>query len=434
MTVSAATTPDAPDAPDAPDQEKLPSLWRHRNFLYFWSGQSVSMLGSAVSLIALPLVGVLLLGLHAFQVGVIASAAVWPRLVFGPFIGPLVDRLNRRKLMIFTDVIRALLTGSVPVAAVLHGLSFAQLVLVSGGLGLLEQVFDITQQTYLPSVVDTPSIADGNSKLEASSSVADMGGPGVAGWLMGLAGPAAAVTVDAASYVVSAGSLLCIRGERKALSADSPGARPAAGFWADARSGIHILWRDSVLRSVCVSYSVIALFAQIQAAVYMLFLVRSVHFSATLIGVVFSLSGAAGFISAMLSGRLTDRIGVGGLVVVGQAALVVGGILLACVAGSKIQATCFMLGSEAAFAVGLSFYGVGNRTLMQTRVDDEVRGRVIGASKFLTTILVAISGLAAGAIGSAFGLRAALVVGAVGMTLALALVVRPQVWSVSTNR
>lgn len=419
--------------PVAPSPEKIPSLWRHQNFLYFWTGQSVSMLGSAVSLIAMPLVGVLLLKLNAIGVGIIASAAVWPRVFIGPFIGPLVDRLDRRKIMIASDVLRALITFSVPIAVLLHGLTFLQLVVVSGALGLLSQLFDVAQQTFLPSVVAKASIGEGNSKLEATSSVADMGGPGIAGLLMGLAGPAAAVTVDAASYFVSAGSLLLIRGSRKAVIAEGATPRQITGFWANVKSGNHILWQDPVLRSVCISYSVLCFFAQLQNAVYMLFLVRSIHFSATLIGVVFSLSGAAGFISAMVSGKLTDRIGVGGLIVAGQTAMVIGGVALACVAGSKFLAAGLMLISEAAYAVGLSFYGVGNRTLMQTRVDDEVRGRVIGASKFLTNILIALSGVAAGALGAAFGLRVALVVGAVGMALTLALILRPQVWSVSAD-
>src|SRR5687767_5924757 len=109
-----------------------PNLWRHRNFLYFWSGQSVSMLGSAVTFVALPLVGVLLLDLQAIQVGVIATASVLPAVVVGPFVGPIVDRVDRRRLMIASDVGRAVLMSSVPVAAWWQVLTYPHLIVVSG--------------------------------------------------------------------------------------------------------------------------------------------------------------------------------------------------------------------------------------------------------------------------------------------------------------
>ncbi|HEY1177338.1 MAG TPA: hypothetical protein VGF17_14375, partial [Phytomonospora sp.] len=104
------------------------------------------------------------------------------------------------------------------------------------------------------------------------------------------------------------------------------------------------------------------------------------------------------------------------------------------VAGSTLQAAGTMLVAEAFFAIGMSFWGVGSRTLLQTRTADEVRGRVVGASGVLTRVLVACSGLVGGALGAAFGLRTALVIGAVGMFLSLALVLRRRVWMVHLDK
>ena len=413
-------------------------LWHHRNFLYFWVGQSSSELGSAVTAIALPLVGVLLLGLDAFHMGAIASASAFAVLIASPFIGPVVDAMDRRRLMIITDVGRALLLVSVPIAYWLHVLSFAQLIVVGGGMGVLTLAFTVAHQTFLPTIVQARSLADGNSKLEASESAAQVSGPGLAGWLIGIGGPAVAIVLDVVSYVVSVFCLIRVR-IGSGRSATSPpaassdtivGDRRVARFLRDTKSGFNLLWDDPVLRAVGVSYAALGLFAQIQVAVYMLFLVRSLHFSATLIGVIFSLSAVVGFVSALAGGRLTDRLGAGRLIVIGQAGMVAGGISLAAVAGSTIQAAGTMLLAEAFFAAGMSIYGVGSRTLNQTRVADEIRGRVIGASKVLYGIPVTGAGLIGGGLGTAFGLRTAMVVGAVGMTLALALVLRPQVWAV----
>ncbi len=418
------------------------SLWRHRDFLYFWVGQSTSMLGSAVSTIALPLVGVLLLNFDAMHMGIVASVTLLPTVIVSPFIGPVVDRMDRRRLMIAADIGRALLLASIPIGYWMHVLGFAQIIVVGGGMGILTLTFNVAHQAFLPNVVETRSLADGNGKLEASQSVAEVSGPGLAGWLIGIGGPAVAVIADAASYVISVFCLTRVRERPRTppqlRSSDGVKDGETVGggqgrfgrFWEDTKSGFRLLWADPVLRAVSVSYAALALFAQIQMAVYMLMLVRGLNFGPWLIGLVFSLSSVVGFISALVSGRLTERFGVGRLIVIGQASMVAGGILLAAVGGSTFRAAATMLLAEAFFANGMSFYGVGSRTLNQTRVAEEVRGRIIGASKVLTGVLCAGAGVIGGALGAAFGLRAAMVVGAVGMTVSLVLVIRPQVWAV----
>jgi MFS family permease len=411
------------------------ALWRHRDFRYFWAGESVSMLGSAIGSIAMPLIGVLLLDLRAFEVGVLASASTLPGVLIGPFVGTIVDRVDRRRLMINTDFARAALIAWIGLAVVFDLLAFWQLAVAGGALTVLTSLFNVAHQAYLPNVVEERSLSDGNSKLEASQSVANISGPGLAGWLVGAGGPAIAMFVDALSYLVSA---LCLRRVRPLAVAEPavllPKRRITDNFWRDTKEGFALLWRDPVLRAVSISYSALALFCQIQMAVYMLFLVRWADFSPTMIGVVFSLSGVVGFFSALWSGRLAPRIGVGRLVVIGQTGVVAGGILLAAVAGSTLQAAGTMLAAEACFAAGMSFYGVGNRTMLQTRTEEATRGRVIGASRVLTGALVAVAGLTGGGIGALFGLRATLVVGAVGMFAALFLVLRRQVWMVDSPK
>ncbi|GIG68355.1 MFS transporter [Phytomonospora endophytica] len=410
------------------------SLWRHRDFMLVWLGQSASMFGSTVSFIALPLIGVLLLELSAFEMGLVATASTVPGVLLSPFSGTIVDRVDRRRLMIGADLGRALLIVSIPLATLFGVLSMAQLIVVGGGLAVLTRLFNLAHMTFLPSVVEEESLADGNSKLEASQSVADVSGPGAAGLLVTAVGPAVTVLVDAGSYVVSAVSLARVRFSSAASAAVKPRGRSLKGFWRDTVTGFRLMWTDEVLRSISVSYASLALFAQIQMVVYMLFLVRNLHFPPIVIGLVFALSGVVGFGAALLGGRLAGTLGVGRLLVLGQGAMVAGGVLLASVAGSTVQAAGTMLVAEAFFAIGMSFWGVGSRTLFQIRTADEVRGRVIGASGVLTGVLVACSGLLGGALGSAFGLRTALVIGAVGMLLSLALVLRRRVWMVHLDK
>lgn len=409
-----------------------PSLWRHRTFLYYWSGQSISMLGSTISFIALPLVGVLTLGLDAFHMGLVATGSKLPSMLLNPFIGPVVDRINRRRLMIAADAVRALLIGSVPLAAVLHVLTIWQLIVVGGGVNLLTSLFNVAYQSFLPNVVATTSLGDANSMLEASSSAAGVGGPGIAGWLVGVVGAAFTVAVDAVSYAVSAVLLVKMRvGDTGPSTARA--LRGLRGFWTDTTSGFTLLWRDRVLRSLSISFAVLTLFAQVQMAIYLLFLVQVIHLSAALIGLIFTLSGIVGFFGALVAGPVSRRLGSGRLVVLGQAAIVTGGILLAAVTGSRLQASVTMLIGEAFFGIGMAFWGVGSATLNQTRTANDVRGRIIGASSVLTGVMATVAGLVGGGIADVFGLRVALVSGSIGMFFALVLVLRRDVWRSDTR-
>jgi MFS family permease len=179
------------------------------------------------------------------------------------------------------------------------------------------------------------------------------------------------------------------------------------------------------------SYASLALFARIQTAIYLLFLVRVEHFSATLIAFVYALSALVAVATAVLAGGLTERFGVGRVVVMGHTAIVVGGVLLSTVAGSEVQAAGAMLSAELFFASGMSLSGVATRTLLQTRTETVMRGRVIGASQVLTGLMIAIAGAVGGGVGTAVGLRCTLIVGAVGMAGSLALVARRSLWSLA---
>jgi MFS family permease len=406
------------------------SLWRHRDFLLFWTGQSASMLGSSVSYLALPLVGVLFLHVNAFGMGLLATVERLPPLLVGPFVGPLVDRLPRRSLMIVADAGRAALLSWIPIGAWLGVLALWHLLVIGFGVGALTMLFTVAYQAFLPNVIQPEQLNDGNGKLTASQSVAEVGGPGVAGWLMAAGGPPTAIIADAASYVISASCLVRMRA-RDVTNRATRQVRDS--MMLVLGDGFRLLWRDPVLRTVTVSTATMAFFAQLQEAVYFLFLVRSLHFSAGLIGVLFSLSAIAGFGAAILCDRLAKRVGLGPLIVTTQLLMAVGCLLLALATGPTAIAAAVILAGEASIAAGLSLSAVGFTTLRQVRTADEVRGRVIGASRFLTQACVPVAALLGGALGGLFGLRVALLVGGVGTLLGAALVLRRDVVRVSTS-
>jgi MFS family permease len=396
--------------------------------MLLWAGESASLIGSAVSYVAFPLVAVVTLKASPVQVGALVMAGRLPPLVFGAFAGVVVDRLSRRKLMIFADLGRMALVACVPIASLAGVLTVWQLYLVSFGIGTLSLVFNIAYQAFLPSVVEPERLADGNGKLAASQSVAEVTGPGIAGWVMALAGPPGALAIDAVSYGVSAFTLHSLRVEEKSDGK----AKDASSFWARTRSGFTLLWADQVLRTATISASMVTAFAQLQMAIYFLFLIEELHLSPGAVGLLFSISGGFGFFGAIASDGLARRIGIGRLIVIGQLIQAAGGILLALAGGPKLAASAVILAGEACFSVGLAVFAVSYISLRQVRVDDNARGRVVGASRFLTTAAVPLAALVGGAIGSLAGLRTTLVVGALGMVLGAAVSVRRDLLSVRT--
>src|SRR5947199_9719982 len=178
-------------------------LWRHADFLKLWSAQSISQLRTQISGIALPLVALYELHATAFQVAALGTVEFLPFLLFTLPAGVWVDRLRRRVIMVAADAGRAVSLGSIPVAAAIGHLTLAQLYVVGFVTGTLTVFFDVSYQSYLPSIVERKQLVDGNAKLEISRSAAQIGGPGLGGLLVRAFSAPYAVLADSISYVWS---------------------------------------------------------------------------------------------------------------------------------------------------------------------------------------------------------------------------------------
>src|SRR5258708_4931238 len=179
-------------------------LLRHRDFRLLWSGETVSELGSQVSLLAIPLLAVGTLHATTLEMGFLTAASTAAFLVVGLPAGVWVDRMRKRRVLIGADLGRMLALGSVPIAYAIGGLTLAQLFAVTLASGILTVFFDVAYQSYLPSLVGREHLVEGNAKLTGSAQVAAVAGPSVAGGLVQAIGSSAAVAVDSVSFVVSA--------------------------------------------------------------------------------------------------------------------------------------------------------------------------------------------------------------------------------------
>ena len=176
-----------------------------------WAGQTVSELGSVVTRTAVPLVALLVLGAGPLEMALLVVSGSLAVLLVGFFAGAWVDRLRRRPLLISADAVRAVLLFSIPAAYLAGVLRIEQLYVVVFLEGCFGALFDAAYPAYVPSLIGVDRVVEGNSKLATSSSLAEIGGPGLGGGLVQLIGAPFAILVDAISFVVSAISLILIR-------------------------------------------------------------------------------------------------------------------------------------------------------------------------------------------------------------------------------
>lgn len=179
-------------------------LWRHADFTKLWTGQTVSLLGSQVTFLALPLTAVSVLNATPAQMGILTAAGAVPALIGGLFVGVWVDHHRRRPILIAADLGRAVLLSIIPVFAILGVLRIEYVYIIVILVSTLELFFSVAYRSFLPSLVGREQLVEGNSKLELSNSVAEIVGPGLAGGLVQLVTAPITIAVDALSFLFSA--------------------------------------------------------------------------------------------------------------------------------------------------------------------------------------------------------------------------------------
>ncbi|MCU1586647.1 MAG: transporter, partial [Frankiales bacterium] len=190
---------------------KQSSLWRDRNFLLLWTGQSVSEVGSQVTMLALPLLATISLKATTFEVAALSAASSLAFLLIALQAGAWVDRRRKRPIMIQADVLRALVIASVPIAHALDVLTIWQLYVVAGASSILTVFFDVAYQSYVPFLVKRQQLVEANAKLSSTGEVARFLGPALGGGLVSAVGAPMAVVLDAASFAFSGAATTAVR-------------------------------------------------------------------------------------------------------------------------------------------------------------------------------------------------------------------------------
>jgi MFS family permease len=388
------------------------SLWRHRDFMLLWGGETVSHIGTQVSMLALPLVAITLLDATPLQMGVLTMAETLAFLLVGLPAGAWLDRMRRRPVMLAADLMRALLLASIPLAWWLDMLTLAQLVVVGLLVGLATVFFDVAYQSYLPSLVGRELLVEGNGKLESTRALAHIGGPALGGGLVQLLGATMAVVIDSISYLLSGAALRAIRTpEPEPEPAEHPRLR------TQIAEGLRFVVRHPLLRPITLCTGTSNFFNGILAAVIVLFLARELGLSAGVIGVLFTAGGVGGVLGAVTTSWWTAKVGQARTIwLVGLVTWPWALLQPLAEPGWRIS-LIFISGVLTGY--GVVVYNVAQVSFRQAICPNRLLGRMNASVRFLVWGTLPLGGLLGGVLAEWLGVRGALWIAVIGEALAV---------------
>ena len=395
-------------------------LWQNADFRKLWAGQTVSELGSVVTRTAVPLLAVLVLGAGPLDMAFLVVSGSLAVLFVGFFAGAWVDRLRRRPILIWADAIRAVLLFSIPAAYLTGVLRIEQLYLVVFLEGCLGALFDAAYPAFLPSLIGVDRVVEGNSRLATSSSLAEIGGPGLAGGLVQAIGAPLAVLADAVSYVFSAISLLLIRSREPAR----PARTSVTPIRLEILEGLRLVRQHTVLLPLALRSIIAHVAGSFYGVLYTIYLIEELHLSPLLLGLVVSAGGVGSLVGSLFASRVIARFGFGpALIGTATGASIIG--VLTPLAGGPLLLATLMVFLPQLIGDGLqTIEGVAELSLIQGMVPDRILGRVNATLEvFSHGIAYPLGALGAAALAGTIGVRGGVAIGWAGMAVSILLLV-----------
>ncbi|MGY4903224.1 MFS transporter [Streptomyces sp. 900116325] len=389
----------------------IPALLRELTFRRYWTGQTVSLLGDQVSLIAIPLAAVLVLGADAAEMGWLKTAELLPALLLNLPMGAWADRLaHRRRVMIATDLCRAALLVTLPVAYALDALTLGQLYAVAFGVGAITVLFEACNATLFAVLVPTERYVQANSLINGSRSMAWLMGPSAGGLLVQLLTAPLALLADALTYILSAGWLACIKPVEPT---------PAPAGKGHFTAGLRWVVRERPMRAMFAMSGTIQFFNFMFHTLFVLYATTELGLSAGVLGAVLGAGAVGGLIGAACSGTIVRSLGVGPSIVVGCLGFTLPLLLIPLAYGPLLVVIPLLVLGEFLSCIGVMLLDIAAGSLQMALIPDAIRSRVMGAYRTLNHGFRPLGALTAGVLGTAIGVRPTLWIATAGAVLSV---------------
>jgi len=377
----------------------------NRNFRLLWSGVGLNAAGESVIEVAIPLIAVLEFSATSFQVATLMAVEQISWLLLGLSAGVIIDRYPKKRVLVFGTGIRAAIYLSIPVAAYFHVLSLGQLFAVAAVSGVLFVFSSVAQEAIVPSIVERATLIDANSRLASTVTTVDLAAKALATPLVQFVGGPLTTLIGFAGAL---GTSLTWAGVK-----EPPLPRTERkNFIAEVWEGLQFTFGEPIFRALTIATTLSNFFTAAQAALLIVFLVRTIELPLAAVGSVLAAASVGGLMGALSVGRLTKKLNSGPVF---RLALLIGPIfgLLIPFAGNNLALVCFVFGT-AGLSAGLAIVNIIGGSARQAICPPRLIGRLSASSMFVTWGVIPVGLLVGGTLGGLLGNRLALAVIAVG--------------------
>lgn len=422
MTSSGPQSQSAPDGTQQVTGETMPShqalppppsgpLRRSGNFLVFWLGQTLSQFGAQLGAVAMPVLAVSLLQATEWEVGVLNAANTIAFLVVGLPVGAWVDRFFKRRIMIRADLVRMAAMLAIPLLWYQDLLQVWHLWIIAAIVGIANVFFDVSYQSYIPSLVHREQISEANAKLETTGQISRLAGPAAGGGLLVLVAAPVLFIGQAIGYLVSALCLTRVKDEERPAER-----RPGVGLVEEIREGLGYVVRHPLIGPIAATTGIINFFSTIIFTLLPILALRTLSLNTVELGLIYSAGAIGGLLAASLTPWVASKLGEGPSLVAGTL-LTAGGMAgfpLSILVGGLRPSFAVLAGSMFVMTIGVLLYNIIQVSMRQKICPPRLLGRMNASIRFIVWGVMPVASLLAGFLGTALGIDAALWIGVAG--------------------
>ncbi|WP_391205458.1 MFS transporter [Psychrobacillus sp. L4] len=383
-----------------------------KNFYLLWTGQTVSIFGNQITIIALPLVAIYQLQASNFIVGLLSGIAFLPNFIIGLQAGAYVDRISKKTIMMYCQSISALLLLLIPLSAIIGLLNLWLLFFIAFFTGCCSVFYQISYTAYLPEIVDPKLLPSGNAKLEITKGSAQTAGPGIGGFLVNIFSAPMAIIIDAFSFIISFITLIFLPKDNVIKNEKSK-----KSIWPDIYEGLAFTLKHQLLRTILISYSLSVIFIGLFQSISVLYMTRSLNLTATNIGLIIGLGNIGFLFGAFISKYITNKLGIGKSIVISLGLIAIGFLIIG-TAPVSLALPWLMFG-QFVLSTGVPIYNVNFISLRQAITPPALLGRVSSVSRFFGRGFVPIGAFMGAGVAAIYDPRIAVIVAGVGGILAI---------------
>ncbi len=385
-----------PAAAQAPAHRR--SLLHHRDFRWLWAGDAAGQLGAQLTALVLPVYAVERLHASEWQMGLLSAAETAAFLVIGLPAGAWVDRMRKRRVLIVADLVRAAVLAIVVATAATGHASVALLVAAATAVSVANVFFDVSHQSYVPGLVGLDHIVEGNSKLQATQSVAMVAAPAIGGALLRVVAAPALIAVTVATYLFSAFGVGRIAHREATPSPD--GRRPLRSEIAE---GLAFVVRQPILRRIVATTSIGNFGGAVSGAVMVIFALRTLELDTAAYGTVVSAAAVGGLTGAFAADRISRRVGEARVIPISALAFIPAAVLTPLAASLPVSPQVVLIVGGVVLNFAVLVYNIAQVSFRQRLCPPALLGRMNASVRFIVWGVMPLGGLVGGWLGHAWG-------------------------------